>query len=93
VLAQAVSAVMQMLHMSLLLADFTLLQCARYNSHINAEANPNNPPCVPSSWLGTYDYGNSFYSFEVATVHIIVLQTFTHTGDESRQKKYVHRIL
>lgn len=38
--------------------------------------------CAPSSWIGEYNYGNSFYSFEAGIVHFIALNPYTssHQG-------------
>eukprot|EP00752_Nemacystus_decipiens_P008937 g7979.t1 len=47
------------------------------------------PKCCPSEWSGTYDYGNSFYSFDVASVHVVVLNPYTATGEGSLQHSWL----
>ncbi|CAM9841713.1 unnamed protein product [Scytosiphon promiscuus] len=47
------------------------------------------PKCCPSEWSGTYDYGNSFYSFDVASVHVVVLNPYTATGVGSVQHSWL----
>eukprot|EP00612_Vaucheria_litorea_P001294 CAMPEP_0171457712 /NCGR_PEP_ID=MMETSP0945-20130129/3682_1 /TAXON_ID=109269 /ORGANISM="Vaucheria litorea, Strain CCMP2940" /LENGTH=459 /DNA_ID=CAMNT_0011983377 /DNA_START=56 /DNA_END=1432 /DNA_ORIENTATION=- len=49
--------------------------------------------CHPSKWVGTYDYGNSFYSFDVATTHVIVLNPYTSTKPDSNQYKWLSKDL
>ncbi|CBJ32080.1 acid phosphatase/ protein serine/threonine phosphatase [Ectocarpus siliculosus] len=47
------------------------------------------PKCSPSEWSGTYDFGNSFYSFDVASVHVVVLNPYTATGEGSVQHSWL----
>merc|ERR1719235_1452064 len=41
--------------------------------------------CTPSAFTGSYDYGNSFYSYSVGSVHFIVLNSYAQTDPESPQ--------
>ena len=41
--------------------------------------------CTPDQFVGSYDYGNSFYSFRAGMVHFIVLNPYTHTENASNQ--------
>jgi hypothetical protein len=45
--------------------------------------------CTPSAFTGSYDYGNSFYSFQAGLVHFIVLNSYTHTDNASNQYKWL----
>ncbi|CBN76693.1 conserved unknown protein [Ectocarpus siliculosus] len=53
------------------------------------------PPvsCCPSEWSGTYDYGNSFYSFDVGPVHVVALNPYTATGENSVQYSWLQKDL
>ena len=41
--------------------------------------------CTPSAFTGSYDYGNSYYSFDVGMVHVVVLNSYSVTSRNSRQ--------
>ena len=41
--------------------------------------------CTPSAYTGSYDYGNSFYSFEMGLAHVMVLNSYTNTSFGSAQ--------
>mmetsp|Transcript_38212 Transcript_38212/g.50334 ORF Transcript_38212/g.50334 Transcript_38212/m.50334 type:complete len:505 (-) Transcript_38212:297-1811(-) len=45
--------------------------------------------CQPSEYPGSYDFGNSFYSFDVGTVHFVMLNSYTKTKAGSKQYKWV----
>ncbi|CAN0341275.1 unnamed protein product, partial [Discosporangium mesarthrocarpum] len=45
--------------------------------------------CCPSEWSGTYDFGNSFYSFDVGPVHVVVINPYTASGKDSIQYKWL----
>ncbi|KAG5182356.1 Metallo-dependent phosphatase-like protein [Tribonema minus] len=45
--------------------------------------------CTPSEWLGRYDFGNSFYSFDVATAHVVVLNPYTPARAGSPQQRWL----
>ncbi|CAM9492658.1 unnamed protein product [Scytosiphon promiscuus] len=49
--------------------------------------------CCPSEWSGTYDYGNSFYSFDVGPAHVLVLNPYTATGENSIQYAWLQKDL
>merc|ERR1712232_224792 len=49
--------------------------------------------CTPSSFTGSYDYGNSFYSFELGLVHVVVLNSYTKTGPDSAQYRWLQEDL
>ncbi|CAM9158106.1 unnamed protein product [Pylaiella littoralis] len=51
------------------------------------------PSCCPSEWSGTYDYGNSFYSFDVGPVHVVVLNPYTASGENSEQFNWLQKDL
>jgi predicted phosphodiesterase len=53
--------------------------------------NPNTglPYCCPSTFLSEYNYGNSFYSFDIAQAHIIFLNPYTNTDVNSVQYKWL----
>lgn len=57
---------------------------------INSSINPHTqlPYCTPSVFLAEYDYGNSFYSFEIGLSHIIYLNPYTRSDKESKQYKW-----
>jgi len=46
------------------------------------------PYCCSSIFQSVYDYGNSFYSFETASAHIIFLNPYSTTDTESNQYKW-----
>jgi hypothetical protein len=48
---------------------------------------------TPSEFLGRYDFGNSFYAFRHGLVQMIVLNSFTETGVESAQYKWLEKFL
>ena len=45
------------------------------------------------NWYGTYDYGNSFFSYSAGLVTFIHLNSYTESKPGSRQYKFVSRIL
>ncbi|CAM9294202.1 unnamed protein product [Phaeothamnion confervicola] len=45
--------------------------------------------CTPSEFLGTYNFGNSFFSFDVATLHVVVLNPYTDTAAGSPQHDWL----
>lgn len=45
--------------------------------------------CTPSEYTSTYDYGNSFFSFETGMTHVIVLNSYTQTHSDSPQYKWL----
>jgi hypothetical protein len=47
------------------------------------------PICTPSVYQREYNYGNSFYSFEVASVHVVFLNPYTSTSATSAQYKWL----
>ena len=53
--------------------------------------NPNTglPYCCPSTFLSKYNYGNSFYSFDIGQAHIIFLNPYTDTDINSVQFKWL----
>lgn len=57
------------------------------NILIKSEVNPytGRPYCAPSIFLAEYDYGNSFYSFEIGLSHIIYLNPYTRSDKGSNQ--------
>ena len=57
------------------------------NSIAKAENVTMPPACVPSSWLGRYDFGNAFYSFDAASAHFVVLTQYTSSAPGSNQMK------
>lgn len=57
---------------------------------INSSINPHTQQyyCTPSIFLAEYDYGNSFYSFEIGLSHIIYLNPYTRSDKDSKQYKW-----
>ena len=49
--------------------------------------------CTPSAYTGSFDYGNSFYSFRMASAHVVVLNSYTRTDADSEQYKWLEREL
>jgi hypothetical protein len=45
--------------------------------------------CTPSVYQSVYDYGNSFYSFEVGSTHIIFINPYTVTNETSAQYQWL----
>lgn len=45
--------------------------------------------CTPSAFMSTYDFGNSFFSYDMANVHVITLNPYTHSDLDSPQGKWV----
>ena len=62
---------------------------------IESKVNPNNnlPYCTPSVFQSEYNYGNSFYSFESGSAHIIYLNPYSNTNDTSAQYNWLHNNL
>lgn len=57
---------------------------------IAVASNTTTPPsCAPSSWLGRYDFGNAFYSFDVANAHFIVTTQYTSSAPGSEQASWL----
>ena len=61
------------------------------NIIIPSSTNPytNEPYCCPSTFLAEYNYGNSFYSFEVGLSHIIYLNSYTPSDENSSQYQWL----
>ena len=51
------------------------------------------PYCCSSVFQSAYDYGNSFYSFESASAHIIYLNPYSTTDTYSNQYKWLEKDL
>lgn len=49
--------------------------------------------CTPSAFTGSYDFGNSFYSFDLGLVHVVVLNAYVHTDPDSAQFKWLEQDL
>lgn len=49
--------------------------------------------CTPSAFTGDFDFGNSFYSFDVGLVHVVVLNSYVHCTTESAQYKWLQQDL
>lgn len=49
----------------------------------------NLPYCCSSIFQSIYNYGNSFYSFETASAHIIFLNPYSSTDPQSEQYKWL----
>eukprot|EP00937_MAST-01D_sp_MAST-1D-sp2_P000171 g171.t1 len=49
--------------------------------------------CTPSVFVGSYDYGNAFYSFELGPATVVVLSTYTGTDAASPQYKWLKATL
>ncbi len=50
---------------------------------------PTGPNCCPSILTGnTYDFGNAFYSFDFASVHVLVLNSYTNSSRASIQYRW-----
>ena len=45
--------------------------------------------CCPSVFQSEYNYGNSFYSFEVASAHVIYLNPYSLTNSSSVQYQWL----
>lgn len=45
--------------------------------------------CVPSIFTSVYDYGNSFYSFNAVSAHVVVLNPYTQTWPGSPQYEWL----
>ena len=58
---------------------------------IPASINPNTgqPWCASSVFQSEYNWGNSFYSFETASAHIIYLNPYSTTDENSEQYKWL----
>ena len=41
--------------------------------------------CTPSALTGSYDFGNSFYSFRAGAAHFLMLNSYTRTDSKSNQ--------
>jgi hypothetical protein len=51
------------------------------------------PYCCSSEFQSIYNYGNSFYSFETASAHIIFLNPYSTTDTDSLQYKWLENDL
>jgi predicted phosphodiesterase len=49
----------------------------------------NLPYCTPSIFQTEYNYGNSFYSFESGSAHIIYLNPYSSTNETSKQYNWL----
>jgi len=49
----------------------------------------NLPYCTPSIFQTEYNYGNSFYSFESGSAHIIYLNPYSSTNETSKQYSWL----
>ena len=58
---------------------------------IASDINPNInfPYCTPSIFQSEYNYGNSFYSFESGSAHIIYLNPYSNTNYTSQQYNWL----
>jgi len=63
------------------------------NTQYFQKTSQNGYDCTPSAFTGSYDFGNSFYSFDVGLVHVIVLNSYTGTSPESPQYKWLEEDL
>jgi regulator of sigma D len=45
--------------------------------------------CAPSVFQSEYDYGNSFYSFEAGMAHVIFLNPYTPSHENSNQYRFL----
>jgi hypothetical protein len=45
--------------------------------------------CYPSVYTSCYDYGNSYYSFDAATVHVIMLNSYTSINESTPQYNWL----
>lgn len=64
--------------------------------HVKAGKDMSGPTtsCTPSVYIaGQYNYGNSFYSFEVATAHVIMLNSYTDSKPSSAMYKWLEEDL
>ena len=61
------------------------------NVLIESSTNPNTdmPYCTPSVFQSEYNYGNSFYSFDSGTAHIIYLNPYSNTNHSSKQYNWL----
>lgn len=62
---------------------------------IGSEFNPNInfPYCTPSVFQSEYNFGNSFYSFESGSAHIIYLNPYSNTNYTSQQYNWLNNNL
>ena len=62
---------------------------------IASDINPNInfPYCTPSVFQSEYNYGNSFYSFESGSAHIIYLNPYSNTNYTSQQYNWLQNNL
>ncbi len=65
-------------------AEFGLIQIP---SSINPHTSK--PYCCPSVFLSEYNYGNSFYSFDYGSAHIIFINPYTPSDNSSPQYKWL----
>jgi hypothetical protein len=45
--------------------------------------------CAPSVYFSCYNYGNAYYSFDAATVHVIMLSSYTYINASTPQYKWL----
>jgi len=49
----------------------------------------NSAGCTSSGWTGEYNYGNSFYSFDMGLTHVIMLNAYSNTSEGSPQHTWL----
>jgi hypothetical protein len=54
---------------------------------------PGELSCCPSAFIGHYDYGNAFYSFDYGLAHVIFLNSYTNTTEGSPQYVWLQKDL
>lgn len=73
-------------------ATFTAFE-ARFRMPAVAQAvqapSPTEGECTPSEFMGVYDYGNSFFSFDYGPAHIIFMNSYTNASAGSAQYGWV----
>lgn len=52
-----------------------------------------NPYCASSVFQAEYNYGNSFYSFDVASAHVVFLNPYSTTNETSVQYRWLEHDL
>jgi len=58
---------------------------------ISSAINPytKQPYCSPSQFLAEYNYGNSFYSFDIGIAHVVYLNSYTPSDTNSAQYSWL----
>ena len=59
----------------------------------NINPNVNLPYCTPSVFQSEYNYGNSFYSFQAGSAHVIYLNPYSNTNETSKQYSWLKKNL